>query len=99
MTHATAFWGTIEGFFGRTWSWTARADHIRFLARMGGGVYIYAPKADRALRQDWRTPWDAATLQQLLALRALARTLGVRFGIGLCPFDLFGRINVKDAAE
>lgn len=97
MAHATPFWGTIEGFFGRAWTWHARADHIRFLARMGAGIYIYAPKSDRALRQDWRSPWDDATLDALAGLRALARSLGLRFGVGLCPFDLFGQISPEDA--
>ena len=55
--------GTIEGFFGRPYSWAERTDLMRFLAPHGYGFYLYAPKADRlpapplaraaSRRRDW----------------------------------------------
>ena len=45
--------GIIEGFFGRPWSWTERADAVRFLRPHGYSFYLYAPKADSWLRRRW----------------------------------------------
>jgi hyaluronoglucosaminidase len=80
--------GLIEGFFGRPWSWAERAETIRFLAPHGYRFYLYAPKADAFLRRRWREPHPEAELNELAALRELCRAQGVRFGIGLSPFEL-----------
>ena len=62
--------GVIEGFFGKGWSWEARARYAQWLPRQGYGFYLYAPKEDGYLRKHWAKPWPAA---QLEALRQLAR--------------------------
>jgi len=80
--------GLIEGFFGRPWSWAERADTIRFLAPRGYGFYLYAPKADAHLRRRWREPHPEEVLAELASLRETCRAEGVRFGIGLSPFEL-----------
>ena len=99
MVMISTGWGTIEGFFGRAWDWAARADHIRFLASAEARVYIYAPKSDRALRADWRKPWTDSELAELCQLRAVARQSGIGFGIGFCPFDLFGWGSAADRQD
>ncbi|MFM4737822.1 beta-N-acetylglucosaminidase domain-containing protein, partial [Aeromonas caviae] len=38
--------GLIEGFFGKGWSWEARARYAQWLPRHGYGFYLYAPKED-----------------------------------------------------
>lgn len=81
--------GTIEGFFGRSWSWQARSEHVRFLAAHGFNSYVYAPKSDAQLRKQWQQPHDAATLTQLTTLAGECRTLGIDFGIGLSPYELY----------
>lgn len=81
--------GVIEGFFGRCWSWQARIDAVEFLARNDYSFYIYAPKSDACLRSHWRDPWPAETLDELLTLRSHCRDLGVAFGIGLSPLELY----------
>lgn len=86
---ASAFNGTIEGFFGRSWSWQARHTHLNFLAQQGLHFYIYAPKSDTHLRRHWQTPWPDEQWQELQALRHHAKTLGVQFGIGLTPLDIY----------
>jgi hyaluronoglucosaminidase len=80
--------GLIEGFFGRPWPWAERADAIRFLAPHGYRFYLYAPKADPWLRRRWQEPYPEAELARLAALREICRAAGVRFGIGLSPFEL-----------
>jgi hyaluronoglucosaminidase len=80
--------GIVEGFFGRPWSWTQRAEAVRFLRPHGYFFYLYAPKADAWLRRRWQEPYPEAELAELAALRETCRAAGMRFGIGLSPFEL-----------
>lgn len=80
--------GLIEGFFGRPWSWGERAGTITFLAPHGYRFYLYAPKADAYLRRQWQALHPDAEMEALARLAGHCRSLGVRFGIGLSPFEL-----------
>jgi len=81
--------GIIEGFFGRPYAWDERAGLVRALAPAGYGFYLYAPKADPHLRRRWREPYPDAELQALAAFADVCREAGVRFGVGLSPYELF----------
>lgn len=80
--------GIIEGFFGRPWGWEARAHSIRFLALHGYGFFLHAPKADAFLRRRWQEPHPEAELEAIANFAGQCREAGVRFGIGLTPFEL-----------
>ena len=80
--------GLIEGFFGLPWSWEERRGAVEFLAPRGFGFYLYAPKADAFLRKRWRQPHPSAEMAALAAFREQCRAAGVRFGLGLSPFEL-----------
>ena len=81
--------GLIEGFFGRPWSLGRRAPRRSASSRPHGyRFYLYAPKADAFLRRRWQEPHPEAELAELAALRDVCRAEGVRFGIGLSPFEL-----------
>ena len=84
----TAELGLIEGFFGRPWSWEERREAVRFLAPHGYSFYLYAPKADAFLRRRWKEPHPEAELTEMARFAADCRAAGVRFGIGLTPFEL-----------
>lgn len=93
--------GLIEGFYGKPWSWEAREETISFLARSGGyGFYLYAPKADLFLRRRWE---EAHPEEEALAMARFAgrcRAMGVRFGVGLTPFELRElTADARDALE
>lgn len=77
--------GLIEGRFGRIWDASERSHVVRTLAAAGYGFYHYGPKADRALRRDWRRSHDSAETAALARLSAEARGAGMRFGIALTP--------------
>lgn len=82
--------GLIEGFYGRPWTWAARAETIAFLAPHGYGFYLYAPKADPFLRRRWRESHPDETLQALKDLATVeCGERGVRFGVGLSPFEIY----------
>jgi hypothetical protein len=80
--------GLIEGFFGRPWSWPERAEAISYLAPHNYRFYLYAPKADAFLRRQWQALHPDREMEALGQLAAHCRTQGVRFGIGLSPFEL-----------
>ena len=81
--------GIIEGFYGKPWSWEARAETASFLAPYGYRFYLYAPKFDPYLRRKWQEPHPDALAERLKSLSAHCRDAGVRFGVGLTPFELY----------
>ena len=89
--------GIIEGYYGTPWSWAERADQVAFLSPHGYRFFMYAPKADAFLRKRWREDHPAAEREALVALSAHCRSLGVRFGVGLSPFELYR--DFGDAAK
>jgi hyaluronoglucosaminidase len=80
--------GIIEGFFGRPWSMAERIEAARFLSGHHYRFYLYAPKADAYLRRQWLQPHPDAEMEALARLAAACRAAGLRFGIGLSPFEL-----------
>ncbi len=81
--------GLIEGYYGKPWTWAVRADQAAFLRPHGYGFYMYAPKADPWLRKRWAEDYPQDQADALTAFAAHCRTLGVRFGVGLSPFEIY----------
>jgi hypothetical protein len=81
--------GLIEGFYGRPYDWADRAAMVRALAPAGFGLYLYAPKADEIFRRHWRDPIPTDHLAALKAFADICRGEGVRFGVGLSPYELY----------
>jgi hyaluronoglucosaminidase len=81
--------GIVEGYFGAPWSHAARKQVVAALRPRGFCFFHYAPKADAFLRRRWREPHPDAALAALADLSAHCRALGVRFGVGLSPYELF----------
>ena len=91
--------GIIEGYYGKPWSWAARTETISYLKPRGYSFYLYAPKADLHLREKWREDHPIATANALRALGAHCRKIGVRFGRGLSPFELYRDFNSAAQAD
>lgn len=70
---------------------------VRALAPHGYGFYLYAPKADGYLRRRWREPYPDADMAALGTFAADCRDAGVRFGVGLSPYELF--LDFDDLAK
>lgn len=85
--------GIIEGFYGKPWTWEARAETIEFLAPYGYRFYLYAPKFDPFLRRRWQDTYPDNIAGRLRTLAAHSRDCGVRFGVGLTPYELFNNFN------
>ncbi len=90
------FYGVIEGFYGRQWSFADRHSYAGFLSRCGFDCYIYAPKGDNLFRSRWRDLLPPEHLQALLRLRAEYRSQGVRWGIGFSPLGLSEQFSQAD---
>lgn len=78
--------GVIEGYFGRAWNWTDRAEVIATLSRSGYSYFHYAPKIDGNLRRDWRQLHNAEATRNLRQFTEHCASHRVRSGIGLSPY-------------
>jgi hyaluronoglucosaminidase len=87
--------GVIEGFYGKPWTWDARKDTVTFLAPYGYRFYLYAPKADPYLRRRWQEPHPPHLGASIGDLASHCRDAGVRFGIGLTPYELFNSFDAS----
>ena len=81
--------GIIEGYFGKPWCHEDRKRVLTQLCSLGYAWFHHAPKADAYLRRRWREPHPPAALAELADLSAHCRGLGMRFGIGLSPYELY----------
>ena len=81
--------GIIEGYFGNPWSHSERMHVVTTLSRYGYAFFHYAPKADAFLRRRWRERHPDDALAELAELAAHCRSVGMRFGIGLSPYELY----------
>lgn len=91
--------GVIEGFYGRQWSWTARADYAAFLSDVGYGSYVYAPKGDPFLRSRWREPHSAEEWVNLSNLVDIYHKASLGMGVGLSPLGLNKNYSFQDKID
>lgn len=89
----------IEGYFGEPWSHADRLDVVARLAPLGFGFFHHAPKADAFLRRRWREPHPDAAAEELAALSAHCRRNGLRFGVGLSPYELYRDLTAAARAD
>jgi hyaluronoglucosaminidase len=95
--------GVIEGFYGHPWTHQQRLDLIDFIAERGMNTFLYSPKDDPLIRQEWRTPYDGASLDQLTELLRRCEAAGIDFAWSISPglsirysdFDDVRALNAK----
>ncbi|MGD2067961.1 MAG: beta-N-acetylglucosaminidase domain-containing protein [Gemmatimonadota bacterium] len=90
--------GIVEGFYGRPWSWKERRDTLSFLEPHGYRFYLYAPKGDPWLRKRWREDHPEGIARELAALSEACGGMGVRFGVGLSPFEVYREFDADAEA-
>ncbi|MGE5094255.1 MAG: beta-N-acetylglucosaminidase domain-containing protein [Betaproteobacteria bacterium] len=81
--------GVVEGYFGRPWSFPERTHVATRSRELGYSFLHYAPKDDAFLRRRWRERHPGDVLAALVELASHCRRLGMRFGIGLSPYELY----------
>lgn len=87
--------GIIEGFYGKPWSWQTRQEYADFMREQGYGAYIYGPKNDAKLREQWQLSWSEQQTAQLQSLGQVYRSKGIKFGIALSPYEVYQDWNDK----
>ncbi|HEY7049824.1 MAG TPA: beta-N-acetylglucosaminidase domain-containing protein [Jatrophihabitantaceae bacterium] len=77
--------GVIEGFYGTPWSHAARLDQLDFYGAHKMNTYVYSPKDDPYLRDQWRDAYPPDQLAQLKELVDRAIANHVEFTYALSP--------------
>jgi hypothetical protein len=91
--------GIIEGYFGVPWAHAERKHVAAQVRQLGYSFFHYAPKADAFLRRRWRERHADAASAELAELSSHCRGLGIRFGIGLSPYELYRDYSHAAKAE
>jgi hyaluronoglucosaminidase len=79
------YFGVVEGFYGKPYSYEQRLDLIAYLADIGLNTYLYGPKDDAYHRRLWDRPYPDARLQELARLAAYAEKKRIFFNYALSP--------------
>jgi hypothetical protein len=88
--------GIIEGFYGRPWSFETRKSTVSWMASKGMDFYLYCPKADKKLRENWQESWTEPEFSELKSLRDKCEIENIEFGVGLSPFEIYKNWNQKN---
>ncbi len=88
--------GVIEGFYGHPWSHQQRLEIIDFLGARGMNEFMYSPKDDPLLREQWRDPYDGAELERLTELVQRCQANGMEMTWCISPGL---SIRYSDAAD
>lgn len=77
--------GVIEGFYGKPWSDQARKELFKFMGQHRMNTYIYSPKDDKYLRENWREAYPQDKLNEIKSLVDEANKNHVEFVYALSP--------------
>ncbi|MGR6320685.1 beta-N-acetylglucosaminidase domain-containing protein [Micromonospora soli] len=77
--------GLIEGFYGQPWSQQDRRSQLEFYGRTKQNIYVYSPKDDPYLRDQWRQAYPPDKLAPIQELVATAGSNHVQFTYALSP--------------
>jgi hyaluronoglucosaminidase len=80
--------GIIEGFYGKPWGFAKRTALIPFYKQYDYRFFLYAPKADVFLREQWQQCIPAPLLEQLIRFGRALKKEHIAWGVGLSPFNL-----------
>ncbi len=81
------FFGVIEGFYRRPYTFNQRLDLIAFLSKIGLNIYVYGPKADPYHRKTWQKQYPVRILKEFEKLIKLSKRYSVFFNYALSPMS------------
>lgn len=81
------FRGTVEGFYGKPWSFEDRVSQFEFYGKYKLNTYIYGPKDDpyHGFSNKWREPYPADQAKKLSELVGIAKKHKVNFVWAIHP--------------
>jgi len=78
--------GTVEGFYGKPWSFNDRVSQLKFYGDLKLNTYIYGPKDDPFHSSpDWRKPYPQDKAEEIKQLVQTARDNYVDFVWAIHP--------------
>ncbi|WP_052338913.1 beta-N-acetylglucosaminidase domain-containing protein [Anaerobiospirillum succiniciproducens] len=92
-----AYLGIIEGFYGKRYATEEREAIFNFAANNGYSFYIYAPKADKQLRDEWLNEISQEYKEELKDFASKAHASGIDFGVALSPLKLTANFEENQA--
>jgi hyaluronoglucosaminidase len=79
------YWGVVEGFYRKPYSFDQRKDLIKFISDIKLNTYIYGPKEDPYHRKKYETLYPSRRLKEFAHLNGLANRYRVHFVYALSP--------------
>jgi hyaluronoglucosaminidase len=77
QSHAFAFRGVIEGFYGPPWTHDAVVQQLVWMGAHGLNVFVHAPKDDPYQRANWRAPYPPSQMAAFTDEVVTGRSAGV----------------------
>ena len=80
--------GIIMGYYGDIWSFKVIQQYAKFCAEEGFYSFLYGPKKDVYLRDQWMENWPDDTFSDLSTTRNIYKNAEVSFGVALSPVNV-----------
>lgn len=81
------FFGIVEGFYRRPYSFRERLDLIKFLSKVGLNTYVYGPKQDIYHRAKWFAQYPKSKMREFKELNMLSLSNKINFNYALSPMS------------
>lgn len=79
------FFGVVEGFYRKPYTFKERHDLIVFLSDCGLNTYVYGPKNDVFHRKKWQQPYPKNILKEFEKLVHISKRHSIGFNYALSP--------------
>jgi hyaluronoglucosaminidase len=79
------YWGVVEGFYRKPYSFDQRKDLIKFISDIELNTYVYGPKEDPYHRKKYETLYPTRFLKEFTVLNEMADRYRVHFVYALSP--------------
>jgi len=79
------FFGVVEAFYGKPYTFKERHDLIVFLSDCGLNTYVYGPKNDVFHRKKWQQPYPNNILKEFEKLVHMSKKHSMNFNYALSP--------------
>ena len=80
--------GLIEGFYGKSYDFTSRHELISSMAGTDLNFYLYAPKEDPFLRNNFDLTPNESWQAKFTEFISHAEDCGIDIGVGLTPLKI-----------
>ena len=81
------FFGVVEGFYRKPYSFHDRLSLIEFLSKIGLDTYVYGPKQDVYHREKWFAEYPKSRMREFRELNMHCSRHKIRFNYALSPMS------------